>query len=691
MTARDLVFEIGTEELPVSFVKGAIRAWPSLSETAFRASRLSHQGVHVMGTPRRLVLCVRGLVARQADLKEQVQGPPRQIAYDKDGSLSRAGKKFIEKLGVSEADLETVTTPKGKYIAARRHEPGRETGEVLRELLPKLAAQIPFPKMMRWGDGQVAFGRPVQWLLALLGDEVVDIQFAEIVSDRYTRGHRFLANEQAEVRDATQYAQVLAEKHVLLDGKARETVIGEQLLRAASVLDAELIPDPELIEECAYLVEEPHVVSGTFDAQYLELPEEVIVALMRGHQRYFAVRDPEGGGLMPHYLTVANTAVYPEMVSQGNNRVLGARLQDARFFVHEDQKRTLAERVDRLESIVFQAQLGSVGAKVHRLSGLVSDLVSRSGATEETRSVAQQAAGLSKADLLTLMVGEFPELQGVMGRFYALKEGLPPLVAEALYEQYLPKGAGALLPTTHAGAILALADRLDSLVGCFGVGVMPDGSVDPFALRRATLGIIRIALHGPMDVDWGYALGAAYDRYDAGTLRDRAGTLKALDAFGRARLRALYTADTRADIVDACLSAWQSDSFRDLDERMRALVAFCASPNYGPLLTAFKRVFNITKGVSPMAVDRALLTVPAEIALAEAFFERRATLDRALQKGAYANALEEAMTLLVPIDRFFEEVFVMDENPDVKANRLHLLANIAHTLTHIADFRALEV
>jgi glycyl-tRNA synthetase beta chain len=690
---NQFLFEIGTEELPVSFVLGALNAWPAVCERELGTARLNYESLEVVGTPRRLALIVRGLASRQKDLSERVQGPPKSVAFGPDGALSRAGQNFVTKLGIDAAALDVVSTPKGEYVVAERHLVGRAAAEVLVEILPSLAQQIPFPKMMRWGEGQYAFGRPIHWLVVLLDDKLLDVEFAGIRAGRNSRGHRFLGPEAVTVSDADHYAQALANAHVVVQGDLRVSTIAEQLEQSCAKLKGDLVQDADLVKECAYLVEKPHVVAGQFDQAFLDLPEEVIVAVMRGHQRYFAIRKPQGGGLMAAYLTVANTAEDPQNVSRGNDRVLGARLADARFFVHEDAKSTLAERVAALDGVVFQAKLGSVGAKVRRLTTLVGALAALQpdqDSAADTASQLTQAATLCKADLLTLMVGEFPELQGVMGRWYALEQGVAAPVADALRDHYFPKGAQSPVPQSRLSAILAVADRLDTLVGCFGVGIVPDGSTDPFALRRAALGVVRIALEGPFDIDLTQALQAAYEQYDPGQLRDRTDTLKQLDAFVRARLRAWYTDKASTDVIEACLASWPASTLGDLDARLVAVQRFRSSADYTVLATAFKRAFNIAKEISVGSVNVKLLSEPAEAALAQAYEALQPRLQQALSLRAYDRALSLAAEgLRQPIDRFFDEVFVMDDNPAIRANRLQLLGNIVHTLTHIADFRAL--
>lgn len=683
--ARTLLLEIGTEELPASFVTRALEAMPDIARDLLAAARLPHGAVQPLGTPRRLALVVTAVADRQEDLSEEVVGPPRSVAIGPDGEPTKAGEGFARKQGVDPSELRIVTTDKGEYVAVVREARGRPAVEVLPEVLASLCARIPFQKSMRWGDGEVSFGRPVHWLVALYGDEEVRFEFAGIRSGRTTRGHRFLAPEPLELRDAARYVATLREAHVLVDPGERRRVVEEGLARAARELGGELVPDPFLVGECTSLVEEPHVVAGRFDESFLDLPEGVVVSVMRDHQRYFAVRAPSGE-LLPRYLNVVNTANDPETIAQGNDRVLRARLADARFFVDEDRKTKLEDRVPKLDAVVFQSKLGSIGDKVRRLESLAASLAG------DDAEHARRAAHLCKADLVTLIVGELPELQGEMGRFYALEQGEPASVADAIRDHYEPKGAGDEVPGGRVAAALAVADRADTLVGCFGIGLVPTGSTDPFALRRAALGIVRIALEGPMDVLLAETLGRAYDAYGSDApLAPRERVLAQLDDFFRARLRAFYGERFPGDLVDACLGAWDGRSVRDLDARVRAVARFRELPEYEALAVAFKRAFNIAKDAPAGEAEPALLEEGAERSLAEAFAALRPTVEEAVRDGAYEEALGAvARNLREPIDRFFDEVFVMVDDERLRNNRLRLLGSIARTLTGIAHFHQLS-
>jgi len=679
-----LLLEVGTEELPASYVAGALEALPTILGKLLEQNRLSFGAMSALGTPRRLALIVEGLAARQSDLAAEILGPPVSVAFDADGAPSRAGVGFARKNGKEPADIRRVETPKGAYAAVFVEEHGKPASEVLPELLATAIGAIPFRKSMRWGAGEHAFGRPIQWLIALHGERVIPTRFADVAAGRSTRGHRFLAPAPVDISSAADYVDTLRRCHVLVDPAERRASMHAALRLAASSIGAALVEDEFLMGECLSLVEEPHVVIGSFDPNFLTLPDEVVVAVMRGHQRYFAVRSPDGK-LLPRYLTVVNTAKDPATISIGNDRVLSARLADARFFVTEDRKAPLVDRVSKLDAIVYQAKLGSIGDKVRRVAALQAVIFPGLPAEH-----APLAARLSKADLTTLIVGEFPELQGTMGRWYALANGVPQEAADAIRDHYLPRGAGEAVPQSPVSAALAVADRIDTLVGCFGIGLVPSGSADPYALRRAALGVIRIALEGPLDVRLASAIAHSHSLYAPSVLTEAAAVRSELDAFFRARLRAHYAENHRGDTVEACLAAWHGQSLRDLHDRVGALTMLRARPEFESLAVAFKRTFNIAKDATG-ETNAALWQDDAERELATVFASVRGDLDAMVERGHYEQALMMiARVLRGPIDAFFEKVFVMVDDTEVRENRLRLLGTIARTVTGIAHFHLLS-
>ena len=688
--SAEFLLEIGTEELPSSFVRHALRSMHEAAVELIGQARLDTDAltVHPMGTPRRLALRIRGLAERQPDRNETVMGPPWSAAFDADGSPKKAAIGFAKKHGVDVNALTKQATDKGDYVSVDVHEAGQPLKDVLCELLPQLCQRITFPKSMRWGPGEIAFGRPIHWIVSLLGADVVEFEFANIQSGRSTRGHRFLAPATFDIDDSRNYEGALEEAHVIVDVEQRKTRMMEGLYASAQSLGGALQPDAFLADECVSLVEEPFVVPGRFHEDFLELPDEVVISVMRDHQRYFAVRASEGGALLPSYLNVVNTAQDPETIAKGNDRVLRARLADARFFVEEDLKAPLADRLQKLESVVFQSKLGTMGAKVRRLESNANAIAEWAGADA---AACQAAARICKADLETLIVYEFPELQGEMGRWYALREGIEQAVADAIRDHYRPQGADDSVPEHSVGAVVAIADRIDTLVGCFGIGLVPSGSADPFALRRAALGIIRIALEGPLDVDLRALVAQAYQAYSGDAeLKPADEVGAALDDFFRGRIRAMLKDQHGGDVVDACLGAWDGTSIRDLRTRIEAVSAVREAPEFEALAVAFKRAFNITKESARGAVEPSLLEDGAETALAERFATVRDQIREATGERRYADALKlVAKELGAPIDRFFDEVFVMVDDERVRENRLRLLGEIADTVNGIAHFHQL--
>ena len=686
----EFLLEIGTEELPSSFVRYALQSMETTAAKLLSEARLDPESLalHTLGTPRRLALRIEGLPEAQPERRERVVGPPWKAAFAEDGAPRKAAHGFARKHGVSVEALRRETTEKGDYVSLEVHESGRPVHELLGELLPELCARVAFPKSMRWGAGNIAFGRPIHWLLALLGNDVIHFEFAGLSAGRSTRGHRFLAPETIELPAASDYQTLLERANVVPDLERRRQRMIDALLEGASSIGGTLQEDAFLADECVSLVEAPFVVPGRFAEEYLALPDTVVVAVMRDHQRYFAVRDAEGA-LLPAYLNVANTAEDPETIAKGNDRVLRARLADARFFVEEDRKKPLASRLDKLDSVVFQRKLGSMGAKVRRIEALASWLAPRAGADPKP---AAEAARLSKADLETLIVYEFPELQGEMGRWYALQEGIDPAVADAIREHYRPQGADDDVPSGTVGSIVAIADRIDTLVGCFAIGLAPTGSADPFALRRAALGIIRIALEGQLDVDLKELVLRAREAYEEqAPLPQDVDLASSLDEFFRHRVRAYAKSAHPPDVVDACLGAWDGRSIRDLRSRMEAVDEIRQLPEFEALAIAFKRAFNITKESGRGAVDSALLESGPEAELAATFGTVRDKIRRATDDRRYTEALKMvAQELGAPIDRFFDEVFVMVDDAKVRNNRLRLLGEIADTVNDIAHFHQLS-
>lgn len=690
--ASDLLLEIGVEELPASFVEAALRALPELVKKKLAVLRLAHGAVTAMGTPRRLALRIDGLALAQPDLEEELTGPPAGAAFDKEGKPTKAAEAFAKKLGIDVTALATVDTPKGKYLAGTRREKGRPASELLGDALAALCGEIPFRKSMRWGDGTQTFGRPIRWLVALLGADVVPFSFAGIDSGRVTYGHRFLSPGVIELASPAGYVERLRDAHVVVDPKARADEMVARLHAAAVEVGGVLVEDEFLVGENLSLVEEPHIVVGSFEERFRGLPEEVILEVAKGHQRYFGVRGADGR-LMPRYLAVAGTALKPDVIARGNDIVMRARLSDAQFFFDEDKKQRLEARAPKLGGIVFHARLGSVGEKAERATLLVGTLAEKLGLADDTRAAALRGSELCKCDLVSLMVGEFPELQGVMGRAYALAQGEPARVADVIRDHYLPKGAQDATAPTDEAALVSLSDRLDTLVGCFAVGLAPTGAADPYALRRACIGVLRTMLAREWDLSIREMVALAYPVIASGRTLDldEKATTDKLAVFFRERLRNLLVAELPADVVDACLAA-EEDRPLDVRARARALATLDGEVR-AKVGEVFKRVANIAKEapdgdpVSPK--EREKEPHASELALYDAYLGLGAALAAASAARDYPKAFGLIAALSPKLADYFLSVFVMADDVALKENRLRTLRGVRDACSTIAQFQLL--
>jgi glycyl-tRNA synthetase beta chain len=702
----DLLFEIGCEEIPANMLARALVELPVLAEGRLAAARLAHGGVRVLGTPRRLAVIVRQLADRQPDLSEEVTGPPVSAAFAGDGSLTRAGQGFAAKNGVDPAALvkREVAGKKGLYVVAMRSVAGQATRGLLPDLLRELAHSIAWPKSQRWGWGETTFVRPVQWLVALYGGEVVPLGWAGVTSGRHSRGHRFLANRPVEIAAPDAYVERLRAAHVVVDPEVRRDLVRAELVRLERETGLRVRPDDALLGEVIHLGEYPVGVAGGFDPSFLEVPEEIIVTAMRNHQRYFAMERADGK-LANRFATMMATVVKdPAVVQRGNEYVIASRLADAKFFFAEDRRHTFEQWNEKLQPVVFQAKLGdrarTIGHKLARIGRIVGALTER---VTCDRGVATRAAEVCKADLGSSVVGEFPELQGVMGKHYARLAGLPDGVAIAIEEHYFPRGQGGALPSTCEGALVALADRIDTLVGCFAAGLAPSGSADPFGLRRAAIGVLAILLdRGPggarFVADTGWPLGTdalieiARDAY-GDTLATEA-ALTPLREFFRTRLRGLLVDDgLAAQDVDVVLGV---DADDPCDARLRSR-AVAVVPHAAR--EVFKRIANI---LDDARAKRHLISGEVkpgsfvssdgvEARLWKAFTERQARLGAALDRHRYRDSFAVLAELGPDVAAFFDRggVMVMDPDPVLRENRLSLLQRIYEPFARIADFRLL--
>lgn len=679
---RMLLLEIGCEELPTSFITSAMEDLARAAPEELARARIRHGEVRAMGTPRRLALLVRDVAEEIEPFIEELLGPAESAARTPDGKWTKAAEGFARKNEVPLESLRIADTPKGRYVRAEKVHPGGPAVERLPETLLAVIKRIAFPKSMRWADIETPFGRPVQWLVALYGADVVPFTFVRHETGRITRGHRFLAPGPIELSEAKVYVDALRAAHVLVDPDERRAAQHTALEAAARAEGGELVRNPALEAEVLGLVEEPFAIVGHFDEAFLALPDELIETVMSHHQRYFAIRGPKGR-LLPAFITVVNTALDPATIRKGNERVMRARLADARFFVEQDRAQPLAERVPKLDGVVYHQKLGTYGDKVRRLKALSRWVASHFGADEQH---AMRAAELCKADLVTLTVGEFPELQGIMGRDYARHSGEPEPVAEAIAEHYLPRSAEDAVAPSRVGATLAVADRLDTLVGFFAIGQRPSGGGDPFGLRRAAFGLLRTLLHHRVRLSLAVGAGRAYALYERELPRSIDETGADLNDFIRERLEGILAQKFSSDVVRACIAAGHDDPV-DVLERAEALEGLRSTPDFARVVKAFERVFNISRQAPAGEPDVSLLTLPAERELIEAFGRARPELRRLIEAREFTAALRLlAETLPGPVDRFFTEVFVMDEVQSLREARLRLLGRIAEEVGSIARF-----
>ncbi len=663
--AKDLLFEIGAEEIPAGFLPNIIKQLGELATAALSERHIPHGAVKVYATPRRVALLINDVAERGEDVHETHKGPSVSIAYDADGNATKAAIGFARGKGLDVSELKVVDG----YIFADTTTAGLDTKEVLSDVLPSLITGLSFPKSMHWGDLEERFVRPVRWLVALFGQDVVPVTFANVTSSNVSRGHRFLGESELTITEPKDYVDTLTKNFIMIDQDVRRETIRKQLTELAATKGATVVWDEDLLDEVTFLVEYPTALCGTFDESYLSLPSDCIITPMKDHQRYFPMVDGKGK-LLPMFLTVRNgDSKSLEVVAAGNERVLRARLDDAKFFFNEDRKTPLAGRYEALTKIVFQEGLGNLKDKTERLLTLGAVLAKEVGFTDT--ATLERATHLAKTDLTTGMVSEFTELQGIMGKEYALLDGETPAVGEAIFEQYLPRFAGDILPSTDAGRILSIVDKVDTIVATFSRGLIPTGSQDPYALRRQTIGIINIL----MDSKWSLSMRPIWVKAMellCVASEKQEELLGQLENFFILRLKnILLEQGMPYQVVDIVLS--QDTVTVALAEGLgQALTANRLDENE-PLMQAYTRIFNMVKDVTFTGVDESLLKEDSEQALYKAALPVYTTNRKALEAGDYVKAVSLAESLVPYIETFFEHVMVMDKDEAIKQNRLQLL------------------
>jgi glycyl-tRNA synthetase beta chain len=689
MNKEDLLIEIGTEELPPKALKRLATAFADEIHLGLEGAKLEHGECRWYATPRRLVVQVSELMTLQEDKEVERRGPALSAAYDEDGNASKAAEGFARSCDVSVKELQTLETDKGSWLSYKALEVGVATKDLLENIINTALGELPIPKRMRWGSGDAEFVRPVHWLLVLFGEEAVPCNVLGLDAGTVSYGHRFHAPEAISLASTDEYLDKLeTQGKVIADFDRRQSLIREGVEECATELGGIAMIDSSLLDEVTALVEWPVIISGGFDKNFLELPNEVLIASMQDHQKYFPVKDAEEQ-LMPHFITVANIqSSAPEEISKGNERVIFPRLSDAAFFWQRDIAQPLSDHQAGLKNIVYQKQLGSLHDKSSRVAELASYLA---GQLSINKEAIRRAALLAKCDLSSAMVGEFPELQGVMGRYYALQSGEAAEVALALDEQYMPRFAGDALPTAKLGQALAVAEKLDSLVGIFSIGQVPSGDKDPFGLRRAAIGCLRIIIECELDIDLRVCLQTSAAQFDSAISADD--VTDAVFDFIMQRLRR-YNADIDIsnDIFESVL-ALSPTNLLDFQHRVQAVNKFNGLAEAESLAAANKRIQNIlkqNKSEKIADIDATLLNEPTEKLLASALTEIEESVQPLLAKHDYAGTLKKLAALRDPIDNFFDEVMVMCDDEALKLNRLALLNQINTLFLSSADISKLQ-
>ncbi len=691
--SRDFLVEIGTEELPPKALRSLMEAFGQSLGTLVDDARLEHGAVHVYASPRRLAVLIEDLAGQQPDRRVDLKGPPVSVAFDDAGNPKPAAIAFAKKCGVEVEALGREATDKGEWLVHSSTEPGRPAAELLPELIETALANLPIPRRMRWGAGEAEFVRPVHWIVLLHGKDIIAATIMGIAAGRNSAGHRFHAPGPVPIASPDAYLDALENQgHVIADFERRRALVRDGVNAAAREADGSIVDGESLYDEVAALVEWPVPIIGAFDDEYLALPREVVISTLTGHQRYFPVTRGDGR-LLPRFVTVANLESRdPDQVRQGNERVIRPRLADAAFFWDSDRRRTLASRVAALDDVVYQQGLGSLRDKSNRVASIAASIAAELGDDE---GAVQRAAELAKCDLLTGMVGEFPELQGTMGCYYATEDGEPEAVATAIGEHYLPRFAGDVLPATGAGRVLAVADKLDTLAGVFSIGKKPSGNRDPFGLRRAALGIVRILVECALDIDLRAAIDVAVRQQPSN--KDQVGELvDELYAFITERLRRYFLDRDTAlatETFDAVM-ARQPSSLVDFERRLAAVQRFLELEQAASLAAANKRIANILRQAGDpdgLEVDATKLAEPAEKALFEALEASDDKVRPMLAARDYTKALAALAGLRETVDRFFDDVMVMADDAAVRNNRLALLGELRALFLEVADISRLSV
>jgi len=694
--AKELILEIGTEEIPAGFLDYAIADLSSLAKKALEENSLSFESMESHGTPRRLTLRVQGLPEKQEDRTEEAFGPPIKIAFDNNGNPTKPALGFAKAQGVDIKELTTVKRDRGEFLAVKRKIKGQKTDKILKEILPSLIMSLPFRKSMKWGDGDITFVRPLRWILSIFGGKTITFNLENLKSSNKSYGHRFMHPKGFKVGNWDEYLESMKEGYVIIDQKKRRETINTETAELADKIGGYIPEDADLLETVSNLVEIPVVLKGNFEEDFLSLPKEVLISVMKNHQKYFPVFSKTNKDeLLPHFIFVCGTPVNnPDVVSKGNERVIRARFTDARFFYDDDKSAPLWDKLEDLRGMVYLSDVGSYYDKTERLKVLANEIGNSLGFENNTRHIVR-AAFLSKADLATQMVFEFPELQGIMGKYYAEISGETPEVAKAIEEHYMPTGRDGDLPETDYGSVLSIVDKIDNISSCFISELIPTGTSDPYALRRQAIGIINIVLeknfHLSLREFFKISLKSIIDQAENKFSDSLDDTLETIITFMAERFRNIMTAEGyEQDVVEAVISVG-FDDILDSKRKIEALTEFRKATDFEALGSAFKRVVNIVKDHSGSDISDNHLIEDAEKQLHSSLNDVRGKVEAKILEKDYLNSLLVMKELKEPVDQFFDNVMVMDEDPKIKENRLSMLSQIKNLFFKIADFSKLSV
>jgi glycyl-tRNA synthetase beta chain len=686
---KSLLLEIGTEEIPAGYIEPALKSLSSTLLQKMTDSRIEYGSARVFGTPRRLAVAVKDVADKQKSLTSEVMGPPEKVGFDANGKPTTAAIKFAEKVGVSVDALTVKETEKGRYVSARVSDRGQATRILLKTILPEAILATPFPKTMKWAELNIFFARPIHYIVALLGNQVIPFELGDTKSGRYSFGHYFMHPSKVKIASPEDYVNTLKDTHVVIDFDERRKLVENEINKAAKGVGGKVLPDEELIDINKNLVEYPIATAGKFDNSFLNVPGEILITAMRHHQKYFAVVD-DGGRLMPSFIAVNNTRTRDmNLVAKGHERVLRARLSDAQFFFKSDVQESMDDWVERLKGVLFQAKLGSMYEKVQRVQQIAAYLADASGQKTTVKDQVIRAARLCKADLVSQVVYEFPNLQGVMGRIYASVKKEPKAVATAIEEHYRPTFSGGTLPETVVGGLLGIADKIDSICGFFSVGLVPTGASDPYALRRQGIGIIQIMNDRGFSFSLKKLIEKSLSTYGVKGAKKIKEIADPICTFIQNRMTYQLVEEGFSKDVIAAVADANADNVSDVWNRVRAIQDLKTAPDFEPLAVAFKRVVNIIKKAELPAskkVDETLFEHESEKVLYSAYKDLEGKVSSHLVKGHFDQAFREIAKLRDPVDAFFDGVMVMSKDKKIRNNRLSLLGMISDLFGLFADF-----